>query len=94
MDFDMNFSTIAAALKEEFNGIIFTEEEVRQCLNSSDEFAELVSRKTGLAKEDAQIKVENLMGRFESDSETAKGFMARVSNNVEGTVESLKSRFQ
>ena len=93
MDLDRNFSQITSALKEEFKGIKFTEEEVRECLTSREEFVELICRKTGLPKQEVSHKVQQLLSRFETDSDSNQGFMAKVTNKVEGTMESLKEKF-
>lgn len=93
MDIDKNFSHITSALKEEFNGVEFREEEVRQCISSREDLVELVCRKTGLPKEEAEQKIQHILNRFGMDSEAARSFMAKVTNKVEGTMENLKNRF-
>ncbi|WII73120.1 hypothetical protein QJS83_04440 [Bdellovibrio sp. 22V] len=87
------FNEFSGALKEKFGNIDLSQDELRKAMTSPDEFAELVSEKTGLPKEECNQKVHQVMDSLHIDDATAKGFMAKFSDTIEKKYDQFKSKF-
>lgn len=91
--FEGKFNEFSTALKQKFSNANLSEEELRKAVTSPDEFASLVSQRTGIPKEEASQKVHQVMDTLHVDDETAKGFMAKFGDKVESKFEQIKNKF-
>lgn len=91
--FEGKFGDITSALKSQFPKMNISEEEIKTAMQSPDDLIQLVCDRTGLSKEEASQKVHSVMDSLHISDETAKGWMAKLSANVEHKYGELKDKF-
>lgn len=91
--YESKLGDLSSALKQKFNNLNLTSDELKKALTSPDEFISLVSLKTGIPKEEASKKVHEVMESAHIDEAIAKGFMAKMSGKVESGFEKFKEKF-
>ncbi len=91
--FQGKFGEISNALKSQFSNLNLSEDELKKAMASPDDLINLVCERTGLSKEEASKKVHSLMSSLHIDDETAKSWMAKLSDKVEHKYDEIKSKF-
>ncbi|QDK39059.1 hypothetical protein [Bdellovibrio sp. NC01] len=91
--FEGKFGDIKSALQSQFPSMNISEDEIKTALRSPDDLIQLVCDRTGLSKDEASKKVHSVMDSLHISDETAKGWMAKLSENVEHKYGELKDKF-
>ena len=91
--FQGKIGEISTALKSQFANLNLSEDEIKKALASPDDLINLVCARTGVSKEEASKKVHAMMSTLHIDDETAKSWMAKLTDKVEHKYGEIKSKF-
>lgn len=90
--FQGKIGEISTALKSQFSNLNLSEEELKKAMASPDDLINLVCERTGISKEEASKKVHAMMSTLHIDDETAKGWMAKLTDKVEHKYDEIKNK--
>ena len=80
---------ISGALKQKLSSLNLSEEELRNTNGDFDQIVSLVSQKLGIPKEEASVKVEQVMSSLNLDESSTHRFSEKVAKKYE----EIKSKF-
>lgn len=83
---------LSNALKKNFSNLNMTDEEIRSALKSPHELTNVISAKTGMAKEEVDKRVHKAMSAVGLDESTARGFMEKWGDKVGDKIAEIKNK--
>ena len=87
--FEGKFTEISGAFKQKLSSLNLSEEELRNTNGDFDQIVSLVSQKLGIPKEEASVKVKQVMSSLNLDESSTNSFSEKVAK----TFEEIKSKF-
>ncbi len=80
---------LSSEVKQKFGALNLTESELQLALTNKEEFIKLISEKSGIPKDQVEIKVRGVMEKLHIDDNMAKSFGEKVTSKFN----EIKDRF-
>ncbi|MDG0815415.1 hypothetical protein [Bdellovibrio svalbardensis] len=91
--FQGKIGEISNALKSQFANLNLSDDEIKKAMSSPDDLINLICERTGISHEEASKRVHTMMSSLNISDETAKGWMAKLSETVEHKYDEIKNKF-